>query len=94
MDNHHTQESTSESVEMYLLRIALLQVDGKPVPISALADELPVSPDGSMMVEAESGRLALATEVVRLIETAPPAISSPVKDATQEVAPHSPEGQG
>jgi DtxR family Mn-dependent transcriptional regulator len=34
----------SESVEMYLLRIALLQDEDRPVPISALAEELAVSP--------------------------------------------------
>ncbi len=37
-------ESMSESVEMYLLRIALLQEDDHPVPISALAEEMAVSP--------------------------------------------------
>ncbi|MEZ4770418.1 MAG: metal-dependent transcriptional regulator [Caldilineales bacterium] len=44
MDDHNTSEPLSESVEMYLLRIALLQEDDKPVPISALAEELAVSP--------------------------------------------------
>ena len=44
MDNHSTSEIMSESVEMYLLRIALLQVEDRPVPISALAEELAVSP--------------------------------------------------
>lgn len=34
----------SESVEMYLLRVALLQEDDRPVPISALAEEMTVSP--------------------------------------------------
>ncbi|MFZ2487787.1 MAG: metal-dependent transcriptional regulator [Anaerolineae bacterium] len=37
-------EATSESVEMYLLRIALLQADERPVPMSALAEEMAVSP--------------------------------------------------
>lgn len=36
--------STSESVEMYLLRISLLQEDGQPVPLAQLAEELDVSP--------------------------------------------------
>ncbi|HEY83931.1 MAG TPA: metal-dependent transcriptional regulator [Chloroflexi bacterium] len=34
----------SESVEMYLLRIALLQNEDQPVPIPALAHELAISP--------------------------------------------------
>ena len=34
----------SESVDMYLLKIALLQKEGEPVPIPALAQELEVSP--------------------------------------------------
>jgi len=34
----------SESVDMYLLRIALLQNEDQPVPIPALAQELAVSP--------------------------------------------------
>lgn len=34
----------SESVEMYLLRIALLQQEGQPVPLSQLAEELAISP--------------------------------------------------
>lgn len=33
----------SESIEMYLLRIALLQHEGQPVPVPALAQELSVS---------------------------------------------------
>jgi DtxR family Mn-dependent transcriptional regulator len=37
-------EPLSESIEMYLLRIALLQEDNAPVPISILAEELAVSP--------------------------------------------------
>jgi len=44
MDDHNIAESMSESVEMYLLRIALLQDEDKPVPISILAEELSVSP--------------------------------------------------
>ena len=44
MDDHNTVEPMSESVEMYLLRIALLQDEDRPVPISILADELSVSP--------------------------------------------------
>ncbi|NOZ71248.1 MAG: metal-dependent transcriptional regulator [Chloroflexi bacterium] len=34
----------SESIEMYLIRIALLSGDEKPVPISHLAEELAISP--------------------------------------------------
>ncbi|NUQ39184.1 MAG: metal-dependent transcriptional regulator [Caldilineales bacterium] len=34
----------SESVEMYLLRIALLQQEGQPVPLAQLAEELAISP--------------------------------------------------
>ncbi len=37
-------KAMSESTEMYLLRIALLQDDSPFVPISALADDLSVSP--------------------------------------------------
>lgn len=44
MDNHNINEAMSESVEMYLLRVALLQDEDRPVPISALAEELAVSP--------------------------------------------------
>lgn len=44
MEDHNSNESMSESVEMYLLRIALLQDEDRPVPISALAEELAVSP--------------------------------------------------
>lgn len=44
MDDHNLNETMSESVEMYLLRIALLQDEDRPVPISALAEELAVSP--------------------------------------------------
>ncbi len=44
MEDHNSNETMSESVEMYLLRIALLQDEDKPVPISALAEELAVSP--------------------------------------------------
>ena len=44
MDDHNLNENMSESVEMYLLRIALLQDEDRPVPISALAEELAVSP--------------------------------------------------
>ena len=44
MDSQTSNESLSESVEMYLLRIALLQEDDRPVPISALAEEMAVSP--------------------------------------------------
>lgn len=36
-------EAMSESIEMYLLRIALLRTEGQPVPIPALAHELSVS---------------------------------------------------
>jgi DtxR family Mn-dependent transcriptional regulator len=43
---HHKldDETTSESIEMYLLRIALLRTEGHPVPIPVLAQELAVSP--------------------------------------------------
>ncbi len=44
MEDHNSSETMSESVEMYLLRIALLQDEDRPVPISALAEELAVSP--------------------------------------------------
>ena len=44
MEDHNITVSMSESVEMYLLRIALLQDEDKPVPISVLAEELSVSP--------------------------------------------------
>lgn len=44
MENHNSNQAMSESVEMYLLRIALLQDEDRPVPISALAEELAVSP--------------------------------------------------
>lgn len=44
MEDHNTNAAMSESVEMYLLRIALLQDVDRPVPISALAEELAVSP--------------------------------------------------
>lgn len=37
-------DEMSESTEMYLLRIALLQADKKPVPVPLLAQELSVSP--------------------------------------------------
>jgi DtxR family Mn-dependent transcriptional regulator len=38
------EETMSESIEMYLLRVALLQREGQPVPVPALAQELSVSP--------------------------------------------------
>jgi DtxR family transcriptional regulator, Mn-dependent transcriptional regulator len=44
MEHHNSHEIMSESVEMYLLRIALLQDEDRPVPISTLAEELAVSP--------------------------------------------------
>jgi DtxR family Mn-dependent transcriptional regulator len=44
MDDHNIAEPMSESVEMYLLRIALLQDEDRPVPMSALAEGLSVSP--------------------------------------------------
>ncbi len=37
-------DTTSESIEMYLLRIALLQRHTQPVPVPMLAEELSVSP--------------------------------------------------
>ena len=39
---HHNL--TSESIEMYLLRVALLQQGNRPVPVPLLASELEVSP--------------------------------------------------
>jgi DtxR family Mn-dependent transcriptional regulator len=45
MANHNLDNSsTSESIEMYLLRVALLQKSKEPVPIPMLAQELSVSP--------------------------------------------------
>ncbi|MBN1993718.1 MAG: metal-dependent transcriptional regulator, partial [Anaerolineae bacterium] len=43
---HHNfgEETMSESIEMYLLRVALLQADDQPVPIPQLAQELAISP--------------------------------------------------
>ena len=43
---HHNLdvEATSESIEMYLLRVALLQDSGQPVPVPQLAQELSISP--------------------------------------------------
>jgi DtxR family Mn-dependent transcriptional regulator len=43
---HHKldAETMTESIEMYLLRIALLRTEGQPVPIPVLAQELAVSP--------------------------------------------------
>ncbi len=38
------EDAMSESIEMYLLRIALLQREGQPVPVPMLAQELSVSP--------------------------------------------------
>ena len=38
------EESTSESIEMYLLRLAMLQENGQPVPVPQLAQELAISP--------------------------------------------------
>ena len=37
------QETMSESIEMYLLRIALLRTNGQPVPVPTLAQELSIS---------------------------------------------------
>lgn len=39
-----TKEAMSESIEMYLLRIALLHQEEQPVPVPMLAQELSVSP--------------------------------------------------
>lgn len=45
MANHNSiPDEMSESTEMYLLRIALLQAAKKPVPVPLLAQELSVSP--------------------------------------------------
>jgi DtxR family Mn-dependent transcriptional regulator len=45
MANHNFSEETmSESIEMYLLRVATLQQSGQPVPVPQLAQELSVSP--------------------------------------------------
>lgn len=43
---HHNldEETTSESIEMYLLRVAMLQESGQPVPVPQLAQELSISP--------------------------------------------------
>jgi len=43
---HHNldEETASESIEMYLLRVAMLQVSGQPVPVPQLAQELSISP--------------------------------------------------
>jgi DtxR family Mn-dependent transcriptional regulator len=44
MDHHNlNKETMSESIEMYLLRIVLLQKEGLPVPIPTLAEELSIS---------------------------------------------------
>lgn len=40
----HPTDTLSENIEMYLLKIALLQTDNQPVPVPALAQELAVSP--------------------------------------------------
>ncbi|NOZ50724.1 MAG: metal-dependent transcriptional regulator [Chloroflexi bacterium] len=44
MDERNQDLPFSESVEMYLLRIALLSRQEQPVPIALLADELGISP--------------------------------------------------
>ena len=44
MEPHKMNESTTEAIEMYLLRIALLAENDEPVPISTLAEELDISP--------------------------------------------------
>lgn len=43
---HHNydDEVMSESIEMYLLRVAMLQESGQPVPLPQLAQELSISP--------------------------------------------------
>ena len=43
---HHnlSDETMSESIEMYLLRVSTLQQSGQPVPIPQLAQELSISP--------------------------------------------------
>jgi DtxR family Mn-dependent transcriptional regulator len=44
MAHHNIElETISESIEMYLLRIALLRTEGQPVPIPTLAQELSIS---------------------------------------------------
>jgi DtxR family Mn-dependent transcriptional regulator len=43
MAYHNLDKETSESIEMYLLRIALLRSGCEPVPLPALAQELSVS---------------------------------------------------
>jgi DtxR family Mn-dependent transcriptional regulator len=43
-DHNLSEEVMSESIEMYLLRMALLQQDEQPVPIPQLAQELSISP--------------------------------------------------
>jgi DtxR family Mn-dependent transcriptional regulator len=45
MAHHNLSEAeTSESIEMYLLRVAMLQESGQPVPVPQLAQELAISP--------------------------------------------------
>ncbi|MBN1220106.1 MAG: metal-dependent transcriptional regulator, partial [Anaerolineae bacterium] len=44
MAHHNLIEEMSESIEMYLLRVSLLQEEGQPVPIPQLAQELSISP--------------------------------------------------
>lgn len=45
MAHHNLSEAeTSESIEMYLLRVAMLQESGQPVPVPQLAQELSISP--------------------------------------------------
>ncbi len=45
MAHHNLDEAAmSESIEMYLLRVAMLQDNGQPVPVPQLAHELAISP--------------------------------------------------
>ncbi len=57
----HQNETTSESIEMYLLRIALLQQHTQPVPVPMLAQELSVSPVSANEMCRKLTRRALVT---------------------------------
>lgn len=57
----HQNKNTSESIEMYLLRIALLQRHTQPVPLPMLAQELSVSPVSANEMCRKLTRRALVT---------------------------------
>jgi DtxR family transcriptional regulator, Mn-dependent transcriptional regulator len=42
--HNYDDEAMSESIEMYLLRVSMLQESGQPVPLPQLAQELAISP--------------------------------------------------